>query len=245
MIWLESKCQGDFDSELYPTNCALRYHPVKVTDDITINTVVCRSQHYHLTISPRLSGFAVTVSQTRTVSQNNSLRLTVGICNSSEVLSSTIFSNDTRYSLNWNGLDHQSKLNVDYCIQLSSLMSDNNVISVPVRIQFELIKSEVVLEFSSISVDDPVMFETNNLLVMIDLRNQWNHTVTAPSSSVAIYDDEGNIIGYGTTQVLFNATLKEGQFLSRKTLYLNNTNTVSPHVKFNGTEFKLYDNLKY
>jgi len=189
-------------------------------------------------MSPRLSGFAVTVTQTQEVSQNSSLMLTVFICNSSEVLSSTTFSNYTDYSLNWNGPDQQSQLNVDYCIRLSSLMNDNNVISVPVAIEFELIKSDVVLEFSSISVDDALMFETNNLLVMIDLRNQWNHTVTAPSFSVAVYDELGNIIGNGTTQVLFNATLKEGQFVSSKTLYLNNAGVSSPHVKFHGTTFR-------
>jgi len=110
----------------------------------------------------------------------------------------------------------------------------NNVISIPIRIEFELIKSAVVLDFSSLTVDDDIVFETTNLLVVIDLRDQWNHTVTKASSSVEIYDEDGNIVGNGTTQLVYNATLKRGQFVSRKTLYLNNTDITSPHVKIDG-----------
>jgi len=223
--------QGDFDNQLFSTNCILSYDPFEITDSTTINTIVCKSQHYHLVVSSEFSGFTVSVTQTSAIF-NDLLMLIVSICNSSEVLNTTIFSSGTNYSLYWNGIDHRSQLNLDYCFEISSIASTNDVIGVPINIEFELIRSVVVLDFSNLTVDGNILFETSTLLVMINLRDQWNHTVT--ETSVAILNEDGIVVGYGTTQLIYNATLQKGQFLSRRTLYLNNTDARTPHTEFHG-----------
>jgi len=77
------------------------------------------------------------------------------------------------------------------------------------------------------------MFETDNLLVMAELRDQWNHSIEA---EVPVIDKDGITIGtVGTSNELkYNATLKQGQFISKKTLYLSAVNQHYPYVVLNG-----------
>jgi len=156
--------------------------------------------------------------------------MTVGICNTNEILYSKSFSNYTSYSLFWNGTDQQSQINTDYCFTIVSA----TLTSVPITTQFKLIHSEVVLDYSYISVGDTVMFETQNLLVSIDLRDQWHQPISAVSQSMTIYDEDGNEVGKSTNDLKYNATLEKVQIVSRKTLYLNGVNSTYPHVTFYG-----------
>jgi len=133
--------------------------------------------------------------------------------------------------MSWNGTDQRSQFNASYCITISAL---SETIAVPVEIEFDLSDSEVVLKYSSISVGNSIMFETLNLLVLVDLRDQWNLTIDQVSSSVAIYDKESENLGSATTELRYNATLKSGQLMSKKTLYLGGVNEALPHVTFYG-----------
>ena len=171
------------------------------------------------------------------------MSLTVGICNSTVILLSKPFLKDTTFSLQWNGTDQRSQLNTHYCVGLSSLNVNFNPI--PITIQFDLTKSSVVLEYSSISVDEKVMFETANLLVTIELRDQWNFTVKPRLSSISVYDEDGNYIGTAKRRMVYNATLKERQFVTSKTLYLSSVNESYPHVTIYGNCILLlgYDSL--
>jgi len=164
------------------------------------------------------------------------LELTVGICNSTVVLTSRIFSTKTSYSLSWNGTDHQDMLNADYCFGISSLVNNEvEFAAIPISIEFDLVGSAVVIAYSSISVDEKVMFVTNNLLVAIVLRDQWNKTVKKSSKSpISVYDEAGNVIGIASDLTRYNATLKEGQLIATKTLYLGSVNASNPHVSFYG-----------
>jgi len=196
-----------------------------------INTVLCGSQHYSLLLSSKFSGFTVTVNPTSTLWNNVSLvAMTVGICNTSETLTAKTFSETTIYTLLWNGTDQQAHLNFEYCFGISSLLTE-----IPIQIEFELYHSEVVLEHSSINLAETMMFETENLLVSLQLRDQWNNTVEVKSKAVEVWDEEGNILGKATTELKYNATLEGGQFISKKGIYLSAVNGSSPHTTFYGT----------
>jgi len=158
--------------------------------------------------------------------------MTVGICNSSEILSSNTFSTSTGFSLSWNGKLQKSELNTDYCFTISPI--SNNVTATPINIEFKLVQSAVVFDYSSISVPNKVMFETDNLLVVVDLRDQWNNTI---ESSIYVIDQDGNVVGLANIGLKYNATLLPGQFGSIRTLYLGRLNETYPHVSFYGTFF--------
>jgi len=102
----------------------------------------------------------------------------------------------------------------------------------PIRIEFELKESALVLEYSSISVANKVMFETDNLLVVVDLRDQWNITIESP---IEVVDQDGNLVGLTDIGLRYNATLRRGEFFSTKILYLGRVNTSFPHITFYGT----------
>ena len=123
-------------------------------------------------------------------------------------------------------------MNGHYCFTISSLADD--VVSIPVTIEFALVNSEVVWDYSTINVDEKVMFETTNLLVVVDLRDQWNQSVNPDSSSIPIFDEDNNIVGIASRQMIYNATLKHGEFAKTKKLYINGVNALSPRVKFYG-----------
>jgi len=160
------------------------------------------------------------------------MSLTVAICNSFDILYSQTFREISSFSLSWNGTDQRSQFNASYCITISALSELTT--AVPVEIEFDLTESEVVLPYSLISVGNSIMFETLNLLVLIDLRDQWNFTIDQASSSVEIYDKESQVVGSATTELRYNATLKSGQLMSKKTLYLGGVNETVPHVTFYG-----------
>jgi len=234
--------QGDYDINDYPTNCHVRFSPTKITSSSVINTVLCRSQHYSCFLSAQYSGFAITATQAFISNVNNnstdSLLMTVGICNSSVILTSNTFSISTIFSLLWNGTLQKSVLNANYCLTISSLLSDA---AMPISIEFQLMNTVLVLEYSSISVANKVMFETDNLLVVVDLRDQWNNTIESP---VEVADQDGNIVGTAISELKFNATLIKGQFVSKKTLYLVGLNESYPHTTFYGTfTFQFMNNL--
>jgi len=184
-------------------------------------------------LTPQFSGFIVTATQTILPSGDASLMiLVVGLCNSTDVLASNTFNSSTSYSLFWDGTEQQSQLNADYCITVSAVSM--LTIAAPVEIEFDLIDSDVVLKYSSIVVDIALTFETSNLLVLVDLRDQWNYTVTDSSKAVVVYDEDGDNVGSATTELTYDATLKRRQFLSKKTLYLSHVDDTLPHVTFYG-----------
>ena len=223
--------QGDYDVNDYPTNCKVRYHPVKITRSTAINTVLCRSQHYHLLLTSSYSGFNVTVAVSSANYNSSEIMLSVGICNTSTILTSNTFSMRTSYSLNWNGTVQRSQLNTHYCFGISPLGID--VIAIPITIEFELMDSAVVVEYSSVSVANNVMFAIDNLLVSVRLFDQWNNSIEA---SVPIVDEDGENIGtfISSNELKYNATLKQGQLISTKTLYLLGVNEHYPHATFYG-----------
>jgi len=195
--------------------------------------MLCRSQRYHFHLTPKYSGFSVTVSQTTaTLTNMTSLMLIVSICNSNETLASNPFSYTTTYALLWNGTYQQSQLNNDYCFEITSISES----AVPIQIDFEVVESELVLEYSSINVGGSVVFETDNMLVLVDLRDQWNNTVAI--SSVFVFDQEGNQVGttLTETELQYNATLNRGQIISRRSLYLKCVNGSYPHTTFYGND---------
>jgi len=166
----------------------------------------------------------------------NMMLLLVGLCNTTTILTSDTFSTSTSYSLYWNGTSRQSQLNTQYCFAISSLGNASGyVTATPITIDFNLLDSEVVVEYSLISVANTVMFETDDLLVTVNLRDQWNQTIDA---QVAVIDEDGSNIGTVSTSyeiMKYNATLKRGRFISTKTLYLSGVNEQNPHVSFYGT----------
>jgi len=141
----------------------------------------------------------------------------------------------TSYSLYWNGTNQQSQLNTHYCFEISSLGNDrsDDVTATPVVIEFVLRDSAVVVEYSSISVANKVMFETDNLLVTAKLRDQWNRSIEA---ELSVVDEDGNNVGTvdSSNELKYNATLKRGSFISKKTLYLSDVNEQYPHVVLYG-----------
>jgi len=132
--------------------------------------------------------------------------------------------------LSWNGTEQKSTLNTDYCFAISSLIIDD-VTATPISIEFELDASALVLEYSSISVANNVMFETEDLLVVVDLRDQWNNSIASP---VDVIDQDGSLVGKTDIGLRYNATLRRGQFVSTMTLYLGKSNNSSPHITFYG-----------
>jgi len=224
--------QGDYDVSDNPTNCKIKYHPAKITRSTLINTILCRSQHYHLLLSPSYSGFAIDVAASTPSAE---MMLIVEICNSSTILTSITFSLSTSFGLYWNGTNQQSQLNTDYCFAISSLGNNNrsDVTATPITIEFVLKDSAVVVEYSSISVGNAIMFETYNLLVLVELRDQWNNTIDA---ELPVVDEDGIVIGNtnSSNEVKYNATLKQGQLISKKTFYLSGVNEHYPHVELYG-----------
>ena len=110
--------QGDYDVNDYPTNCRVRYHPVKITRSTVINTVLCRSQHYHLFLSSSYSGFNVTIAANYNSSE---MMLSVGICNTSTILTSNTFSMSDKLfiELEWNSW----KVSVEHSLLLWNFIS--------------------------------------------------------------------------------------------------------------------------
>jgi len=107
-----------------------------------------------------------------------------------------------------------------------------NDTATPISIQFEWLPNTLVLPYSAITVANNVMFKTENLLVMVDPRDEWNNTIDAP---VEVFDQDGNVVGVTTGELKYNATLGRGQFVSKKTLYLGRFDRRFPHVTFHGT----------